>query len=222
MHCGPQQREDRFGRQIEVRHAFRRRPAPRFRTPCPPYCRDVRQQRLDTLPGAFERGDDGLELAVHDAGSLAVQRSLGSSASVLVPLQAVLPCRMIRPLLAGLIASSFLLIPSVAAAQAKGSADAAAARRVDPKWKAPRLPWGHPDLEGIWTTDDMRGVPMSRQAQYGTRMHLTDEEFAARARQRNAAREIDDARTGTFRNEEGSRDFSYTSMVVDPPDGRVP
>ncbi len=68
----------------------------------------------------------------------------------------------------------------------------------------------------------MRGVPMSRQAQYGTRMHLTDEEFAARARQRNTAREIDDARTGTFRNEEGSRDFSYTSMVVDPPDGRVP
>jgi len=33
---------------------------------------------------------------------------------------------------------------------------------------------------------------------------------------------IDDARTGTFRNEEGSREFSYTSMVIDPPDGRVP
>ena len=27
---------------------------------------------------------------------------------------------------------------------------------------------------------------------------------------------------GTFRNEEGSREFSYTSMVIDPPDGRVP
>ena len=129
---------------------------------------------------------------------------------------------MIRPFLAGLIASSFLLTPSLATAQAKGSAEASAARRVDPKWKAPRLSWGHPDLEGIWTTDDMRGVPMSRQPQYGTRMHLTDEEFAARARQRNTAREIDDARTGTFRNEEGSRDFSYTSMVVDPPNGRVP
>ena len=109
-----------------------------------------------------------------------------------------------------------------ASAQAKGSADASAAKRVNPHWKAPRTAWGHPDLEGIWTTDDMRGVPMSRPQQYGTRAHLTDEEFAARAKQRGSARDIDDARTGTFRNEEGSRDFSYTSMVIDPPDGRVP
>jgi hypothetical protein len=48
-----------------------------------------------------------------------------------------------------------------AAAQAKGSADASAAKQVNPHWKAPRTAWGHPDLEGIWTTDDMRGVPMS-------------------------------------------------------------
>src|SRR5688500_11475962 len=109
-----------------------------------------------------------------------------------------------------------------AAAQAKGSAEASAAKRVNPTWKAPRTPWGHPDLEGIWTTDDMRGVPTSRPATFGTRMYLTDEEFAARAKQRQSARAIDDARSGTFRNEEGSRDFGYTSMVVDPPDGRVP
>jgi hypothetical protein len=109
-----------------------------------------------------------------------------------------------------------------AAAQAQGSAEASAALRVNPQWKTPRTPWGHPDLQGIWTTDDMRGVPMSRPAQFGTRMHLTDEEFAARAKQRETARQIDDARAGTFRNEEGSRDFGYTSMVIDPPDGRVP
>ena len=47
-----------------------------------------------------------------------------------------------------------------------------------------KTPWGHPDLEGIWTTDDMRGIPMSRPAQYGTRSHLTDEEFGARAKER--------------------------------------
>jgi hypothetical protein len=112
--------------------------------------------------------------------------------------------------------------PTPAAAQAKGSSDASAAKRMDPHWKAPRTAWGHPDLEGIWTTDDMRGVPMSRPQQFGDRMYITDEEFAARAKQRSMARETDNARTGTFRNEEGSRDFSYTSMVVDPPDGRVP
>jgi hypothetical protein len=117
---------------------------------------------------------------------------------------------------------SLLVSAHSAAAQAKGSADASAAKRVDPHWKAPRTAWGDPDLEGIWTSDDMHGVPMSRPAQFGTRMYLTDEEFAARSKQRQSARDVDDARTGTFRNEEGTRAFSYTSMVIDPPDGRIP
>jgi len=118
------------------------------------------------------------------------------------------------------VVAAWTTVPAYA--QAAGSADASAAKRVNPNWKAPRTPWGHPDLEGTWTTDDMKGVPTSRAAQYGTRQYLTDQEFAARAKQRNTARAIDDARTGTFRNEEGSREFSYTSMVIDPPDGRVP
>jgi hypothetical protein len=123
---------------------------------------------------------------------------------------------------AGLILLMATSTAAPAAAQAAGSADANAAKRVNPNWKAPRTPWGHPDLEGTWTSDDMKGVPLSRQPQYGDRLYLTDQEFAARAKQRKNARVIDDARTGTFRNEEGSREFSYTSMVIDPPDGRVP
>jgi hypothetical protein len=125
----------------------------------------------------------------------------------------------------GLVAACalFLTWPSApAAAQAKGSADASAAKRTDPHWKAPRNAFGQPDLEGIWTTDDMRGIPMSRPAAFRDRAYLTDEEFAKRAQERDKARDIDNARTGTFRNEEGTRDFSYTSMVIDPPDGRVP
>ena len=133
---------------------------------------------------------------------------------------------MIRRLVAGVVViagCTLVLLPAKpAAAQAKGSADASAAKRQDPHWKAPRNAFGQPDLEGIWTTDDMRGVPMSRPATYGTRQHLTDEEFAARAKQRGLARDVDNARTGTFRNEEGTRDFSYTSMVIEPADGRVP
>jgi len=109
-----------------------------------------------------------------------------------------------------------------ARAQAKGSAEASAAAVVNPKWTGPKLAWGHPDLEGIWTSDDMRGVPMSRPPQYGTRRFLTDEEFAARAKERADARKVDDARTGTFRNEEGTRDFGYTSLVIEPADGRMP
>jgi hypothetical protein len=116
---------------------------------------------------------------------------------------------------------TFISVPS-ALAQAAGSADAKAAKRVNPKWKAPRNALGQPDLEGTWTSDDMRGVPVSRQQTYGTRQYMTDQEFAAREKQRATARTVDDARSGTFRNEEGTRSFSYTSMVIDPPDGRIP
>src|SRR5688572_30212598 len=130
---------------------------------------------------------------------------------------------MRRILIAGVVTVVGIGGTALAAlAQATGSAEASAAARVDPAWTPPKVAWGHPDLEGIWTTDDMRGVPMSRPPQFGTRRHLTDEEFSARGRERAAARKVDDARTGTFRNEEGTRDFGYTSFVIDPPDGRVP
>src|SRR5262249_38053250 len=121
------------------------------------------------------------------------------------------------------VALGALLLPVPAAlAQAKGSADAGAAKRADPHWKTPRNAFGQPDLEGVWTTDDMRGVPMSRPAQFGDRAYMSDEESANRAKQRATARDVDNARTGTFRNEEGTRAFSYTSMVIEPANGRVP
>src|SRR3954467_9397351 len=122
---------------------------------------------------------------------------------------------MRRDLIAG-VAVTAALAGAVAPvyAQAKASAEASAAAVADPHWKAPKTAWGQPDLEGIWTTDDMRGVPMTRPAQYGDRRNLTDAEFAARAHDRADARKVDNARTGTFRNEEGSRDFGYTSMVI--------
>jgi hypothetical protein len=119
--------------------------------------------------------------------------------------------------------AAVLIAPSPAAAQAAGSADAQAAARVDPNWAPPKTAWGHPDLQGIWTTDDMRGVPQSRPPEYGTQQHLTDEQFAERETRRETARQTQDrGAVGTFRNEEGTRTFSYTSMVIDPPDGRVP
>jgi hypothetical protein len=60
-------------------------------------------------------------------------------------------------------------------------AETTAAKAKDPSWKAPRLAWGHPDLEGTWTSDDMRGIPTSRPAAQGERESLTSEEFARRA-----------------------------------------
>jgi hypothetical protein len=114
-------------------------------------------------------------------------------------------------------------MPLCVAAQAKAAAEAKAAARIDPSWQPPMNAWGQLDLQGIWTTDDMRGIPQQRAPEFGTRQHLTDEEFAARGSQREGARETQDrGAVGTFRNEEGTRTFGYTSMVIDPPDGRIP
>ena len=37
-------------------------------------------------------------------------------------------------------------------------------------------PWGHPDLQGTWTTDDARSVPLQRAAEFGDRRFLTDQD----------------------------------------------
>src|SRR6187455_1036108 len=115
---------------------------------------------------------------------------------------------MRRYLIAGVVTIvSIGASSSPAWAQAKGSAEASAAAVANPKWAAPKLSWGHPDLEGIWTSDDMRGVPTARPQEFGTHRYLSDEQFAARIKERADARKVDNARTGTFRNEEGSRNF---------------
>src|SRR5438128_3771785 len=54
-------------------------------------------------------------------------------------------------------------------------------------WTVPRTPWGHPDLQGIYTSNDNVGVPVERPAQFGERQFLNDEEFVARQKQAEKA-----------------------------------
>jgi hypothetical protein len=141
--------------------------------------------------------------------------------------------------LAGLGLPAGLAVVSEASAQdaaraprASIPAEQAAAAFADPEWRLPRLSWGDPDLQGTFTSRDMSGVPMERPAQYGTRQHLTSDEFQQRmaggvgglaamaASQRNDGNRLelsalDSAETGT-------RTFGYTSYIIDPEDGRVP
>ena len=101
-------------------------------------------------------------------------------------------------------------------------AETKAAKYADPSWKAPRTPWGHPDLQGEFSSDDMRGVPMSRPPAQGDRESLTPEEFLQRARG-DEANKFSSVNTETFlRNEYGIRTFGYSSLVIDPADGRQP
>jgi len=101
-------------------------------------------------------------------------------------------------------------------------AETTTAAENDASWKTPRTSWGDPSFEGVWSTDDMRGIPTSRPEEFGTRDSLNEEEFRGRASQAEAG--MDRAvNTETFlRNEWGIRTFGYSSLVIDPPDGRIP
>jgi hypothetical protein len=101
-------------------------------------------------------------------------------------------------------------------------AETTAALVTNPKWKAPRTSWGDPSLEGQWSVDDMRGIPSQRPAAAGTRESLTPEEFLQRASQQQGGSNRARQEETFLRNEWGTRTFGYTSLVVDPPDGRVP
>jgi len=101
-------------------------------------------------------------------------------------------------------------------------AETTAAKAKDPNWKAPRTAWGHPDLDGIWTSDDMRGIPTSRPQAQGDRESLTPEEFARRAGGDESSRDRAVNQETFLRNEFGVRTFGYTSFVVDPPNGQMP
>ena len=98
-------------------------------------------------------------------------------------------------------------------------------------WTPPKTPHGDPDLQGTWSTTTT--APLERPPQFGDRRFLTDEEVAAREKQLERQLEADSQETvssGSRANtgppdhwtERASRASRQTSLVVEPPDGRVP
>jgi hypothetical protein len=125
-------------------------------------------------------------------------------------------------------AASILLLTALPAlAQAPKSPSAAKT------WAQPKTPWGDPDLQGTWTSDDCIGTPMNRPAQFGNRLYYTEQELADRQKQLDKQHDTDlvdtvasDARVGTgppsHWGERARRPCKQTSLVVDPPDGQTP
>ena len=101
-------------------------------------------------------------------------------------------------------------------------AEQQAAAYNDRNWTPPRTSWGDPSLQGIWSTDDMRGIPGSRPDEHGTQEFLTEEQFLERARTQQAGRNRAVNEETFLRNEWGTRTFGFTSLLVDPPDGQMP
>jgi hypothetical protein len=65
-------------------------------------------------------------------------------------------------------------------------------------WTAPKMPWGDPDLQGVWTSDDMLSIPMQRPEQFAGRAELTDEEFAERQKRDQQSLERNRNAVGAF------------------------
>ena len=97
----------------------------------------------------------------------------------------------------------------------------------------PKTPWGDPDIQGTWTSDDCIGTPMNRPANLGDKAFYTEQELAQREGQLARQAEADsqefapsDARVGTgppsHWAERARRPCKQTSLVVDPPNGRTP
>ena len=104
---------------------------------------------------------------------------------------------------------------------------AAATAPSDNSWSK-HTPDGQPDIQGIWSNATI--TPFERPVALGDKAFLTEEE-AAKAEQRAATNRVDrpprPGEVGDYNNlwlDSGTKVVKtrQTSLVVDPPDGRVP
>ncbi len=114
-----------------------------------------------------------------------------------------------------------LLCPVASALAQKPSAKAG--------WTPTRTPDGQPDLQGIWTNATI--TPLERPASMKDKAFFTEEEVAAiekrTAENRAATDKMGPLASGSYNRawyDDGTTILStrQTSLVVDPPDGRVP
>jgi hypothetical protein len=132
----------------------------------------------------------------------------------------------------GLIA---LAAVSTVAAQNKAAASSSGSLKI------PRLADGHPDLQGIWS--NATRTPLERPAEFAGKTTLTDAEAKDwEVKEHQAWQELDGTSEGPLHKTKGSEGtgaynvlfydmgnglarvdgMKRTSMVIDPPDGKIP
>jgi hypothetical protein len=123
-----------------------------------------------------------------------------------------------------------LLLVSVAPVSLPGQNKAAPAKAkaASKAGIIPRTPWGDLDLQGTWFV--LADVPLERSAANAGKEFLTDEEIAAadlrkgldpgRNARSSGAQDVSGAYNAVFNSI--LRTGRRTSMITDPPDGRIP
>jgi hypothetical protein len=139
--------------------------------------------------------------------------------------------RYLAPL--GALAVVLALISLIAVSivgQAPSAAPSTTSRPALPKpGPAPKTAWGEPDLQGTWFV--MEAVPLERSAANANKPLLTDAEVEAadkqkasaagrNARSENPTQDVEGAYNAVFNSI--LRTSKRTSMIIDPPDGRIP
>jgi hypothetical protein len=130
-----------------------------------------------------------------------------------------------------LAALTLAIAAALSVAPTSRAADAQTGRQST--WNGRTL-WGDPDLQGEWTSEGEYGVPFERPAQFGTRQFLTDAEYAKRMDDVRVRDERDLAPVDVLSGKvdgpnapiphwrEYNTTSRRTSIVIDPPDGRLP
>jgi len=135
----------------------------------------------------------------------------------------------------GVLSGVLLAVLALAGASAQGPVGSTRSGTT-----VPRTPWGDPDLQGTFSSEAELSVPFERPPQYGERRFLTDAEYAQRRAQADRQLASDNAdfdlETADRSNAgavgsatsppphwlERGKVSRRTSLVIDPPDGRLP
>jgi len=124
---------------------------------------------------------------------------------------------------------SVLVVATVTRARIVGQSATAQPKPASPakKWTPPRTSWGEPDLQGKWSYATV--TPLERPADQTGRDTLSDAEVArvneearSGADRRDGTAEADLARAYNAYWYDRGKSTGRTSLIIDPPDGRLP
>jgi hypothetical protein len=119
------------------------------------------------------------------------------------------------------------LVVAAAALPLVGEAQSARGTgQTSSSWRVPRTPWGHPDLQGVWSNTTT--TPLERPDDLADKAVLTGEELRKRdaevAERVSLDRPLQRGNPGAYNEfwmERGAL-INRTSLIIDPPNGKFP